>query len=390
MTHRFTLLSFVFLVTVSNLWAQATYTASSFPTAGDVLPVATAKDSTLTIQAASSTAIAWDFSRLQPTNQRVDTIRAASTGGSFGLFPNADILGPLIGGVGTAYTDVTATQIVTIGGGVEVFGLSFAAPYTDPHVRQIVPLTYNDNATDQYALSYSNHVDSIPFLRQLIDSLTAASPIPVNPDSIRLTLTGDETRIVDAWGTCLLPDSALYEVLRQKVTTDFEVSIEIGSQVPFFGFRWVNLSTFASLPFPTRGRVVQYNFLADGIPQPVVSLTMDSAGTAIINIEYVDSTYRDQDIAVNRLPNALPVLLYPNPAHEALYVQLPVAALPASGATLTLCNALGQPVWTRSAVRDNRVTVEVAGLPKGAYILTVTTNDNGYAELRATKQVLLH
>lgn len=389
MIRCFTLCLGILLWATTGLWAQSTYTSSNFPSAGDVFPIATATDSTLTITPASATATAWDFSGLQATNTRNDTVYAASTGASFNRFPTSDIRGPLVAGLGTAYTDVTATQIVTIGGGVELFGVSLVAPYTDPHIRQIAPLTYGDNATDQYALRYSDHVDSIPFLRQLIDSLTAGSPIPINPDSVRFILNGDEARMVDAWGTCLMPNSAVYSVLRQKVTNDFSLSIEIGSQVPFLGFTWVNLTTVTTLPFPTSGRVVQYNFLTEGIKQPVISLTMDSAETNIINIEYADSTYGAQNIAVAQLPDALPLEVYPNPAQDYLTVALPLDALPHNGAALTLVNTLGQPVWQAQAVRQETYTIPVQALPKGYYILTLKTTTNNRSVLRAVKQVVL-
>lgn len=389
MIKRFTLYTGILLWCTTGLWAQTTYTANSFPSAGDVFPIATAEDSTLTITAASSVATAWDFTTLQAINKRTDTVYAASTGASFNRFPTSDIRGPLVAGFGTAYTEVNATQIVTIGGGVELFGISLVAPYLDPHIRQIAPLTYGDNATDRYALRYSDHIDSIPFLRQLIDSLTAGSPIPINPDSIRFTLNGDEARSVDAWGTCMLPDSALYDALRQKVTNDFSLSIEIGSQVPFIGFTWVDLTTIAALPFPTSGRVVQYNFLVEGIKQPVVSITMDSTETEIVTIEYADTTYGAQDIAVTQLPNALPLEVFPNPAQDYLNVLLPTEALASEGATLTLVNVLGQPVWQAAAIRQETLTVPVAALPKGHYVLTLTTTERGRSVLRAVRQVVV-
>ena len=391
MTTRLSLLTCLFTLSSLSLWAQITYTANSFPSAGQVLHIATAIDSTLAVTPASSTATAWDFTTLQSINNRKDTIQAASTGASFALFPTSDILSPLLGGgFGVAYADVTTTQLVNIGGGVELFGLSIAAPYVNTHVRQVVPLTYGDNATDQYILSVSRHVDSIPLLRQLLDSLTSGSPVPINPDSIRLRLTGDEDRAVDAWGTCQLPDSTIYDVIRQKVVTDFEVRIEIGSQVPIFGFRWVDLTTIVPLPFPTQGRLVRYDFLAEGIPQPVVQLTLDSSEANIINIEYLDST-NNNPIQVRQVQNQalLPMAVYPNPAQTQLTVEVPLQALTQPEATLTLTNALGQVVWQRPAQGQMVQTIGVAALPRGMYTLALSTQYQGQTRLQALQKVVL-
>lgn len=358
---------FFFLWILGSAQAQITYTSNSFPVAGDVLVVATASDSTVVVTPASATATVWDFSQLVAINTRQDTILAASDGANFLDFPTTDIILPAIGNLGVAYTEVSTTAITSVGGGIEVFGLSFINTYTNTHIRQTAPLTYNSSDNDDYAFRYSEHIDSIPFLRQLIDSL--AGSLQVSPDSIRITLDGTDDRVVDAWGTCALADST-YEVLRQKVTSTFSLGIEVSVVLPFIGMRWIDLTTFVTLPFPTTGTVVRYDFLAENIKQPIVSLTMDSAQTNVESIEYMDTTYAI-DNAIQYLVNQIEAQVYPNPAQGQFTVQLEAANLPEEGYTLRLIDALGRVVQQETAIREVAHQVPTYGLPAGNYLLTL-------------------
>jgi hypothetical protein len=357
-----------FIVIISSVQAQITYTSNSFPVAGDVLVTATTQDSAVVVTPASATATAWDFSQLVAINTRRDTVQAASSGANFADFPNTDILLPAVGNIGVAYTEVSTTAITSVGGGIEVLGLSFINSYLDPQVRQTAPLTYNSSDNDAYAFRFSQHIDSVPFLRQLIDSL--AGGIQLSPDSIRITLDGTDDRLVDAWGTCALADST-YDVLRQKVTSTFslglEVSIDLG---PFGGVQWIDLTAFITLPFPTSGTVVRYDFLAENIKQPIVSLTMDSAQTNVVNIEYLDTVYAVNN-SIHYVANSIEAQVYPNPAQGQFSVQVEWANIPAEGYTLCLMDALGRIVKQEVAIREEIYQVSTHDLPVGNYLLTL-------------------
>ncbi|MGH1335918.1 MAG: T9SS type A sorting domain-containing protein [Aureispira sp.] len=366
MKQVYSVLFFLLLLSVSAQ-AQITYTGNSFPIAGDILATATTQDSTVMITPASATATAWDFSQLVATSTRRDTVQAASDGANFSDFPTTDILLPVIGNLGIAYTEVSTTAITTVGGGVEIFGLSFINAYTNTQVRQTAPLTYNSADNDDYAFRFTEHIDSVPFLRQLIDSL--AGSLPVSPDSIRLTLDGTDDRLIDAWGTCALADST-YDVLRQKVTSTYTLGVEVNVDFAFIGRQWVDLTTITTLPFPTSGTVVRYDFLAENIKQPVVSLTMDSAQTSVVNIEYLDTLYAI-DNAIQYLAYGIDAQVYPNPAQGHFSVQVETASLPAEGYTLRLMDALGRIVKYKTAIQEELYQVNTNDLPIGNYLLTL-------------------
>ncbi|WP_052597776.1 T9SS type A sorting domain-containing protein [Aureispira sp. CCB-QB1] len=384
---KYLLLSLISCLIIGSSFGQITYTSISFPQAGDILSISTAVDSSLTITPPSATATAWDFSQLVAINTNYDTIQAASTGGFYTQFSDADILQPLLGQVGVAYTDVTATQMERIGGGFEILGISFVNAFANTHVTQVVPLTYNDMASDVYAFRFSEHIDSVPFLRQLIDSLVSGLPFGLSPDSVRIAIDGDEDRVVDAWGTCAMADST-YDVLRQKVVTEFEVKFEVSVNVPFLGNQWVNVANFIQLPFPTRGTTVQYNFLSEGVKQPLVSLTLDSAETMVTNIEFLDTTINNppNTIDVRYVEDEIAAQIYPNPAQQQVQIKMNAADLPTDGYNLLLVDMLGRVVLSTSNIQNENHVVDIRTIENGHYIL-ILQNQVGKILKRATLEI---
>jgi len=383
---KYVLLSLLSWFVMGSSMGQITYTSISFPQAGDILAVSTAIDSGLIITPPSATATAWDFSYLSAVATNYDTVAAASSGSSYGLFPDSDILQGLLGQEGVAYTDVTATQMEQIGGGFEISGISFINNFANTHITQIVPLTYNDVASDVYAFRFSEEIDNVPFLRQLIDSLVSGLPFGLSPDSIRIAIDGDEDRIVDAWGTCAMADST-YAVLRQKVVTKFEVKFEASVNV-FGSIQWVNVANFVQLPFPTEGTIVQYNYLAEGLKQPLVSITMDSSESTVTNIEYLDTTVNNppNTIDVRYLQNEISAQIYPNPAQQKVQVQVASEDIPVNGYDLFVVDLLGRIVLSTSNIQHESHTLNVNRIANGHYIL-VMRNQKGEIIKRAPLEI---
>lgn len=370
---KYAILNLLCLLTIGTSFGQITYTSSSFPQVGDILSISTAIDSGVVVTAPSATATTWDFSQLVALNTNKDTIQPASSGANFAMFPSTDILQPLIGQIGTAYTDVTSTQIERMGGGFEIMGISFVNAYTNTHVTQIVPLTYNDVASDTYASRFSQHIDSIPFLRQLLDSLVGGLPLNISPDSIRIAIDGDENRVVDAWGTCIMADS-IYDVIRQKIVTNFTLKLEVSIMFPLGGSQWIDVSNFIQLPIPTSGTTVQYNFLAEGVKQPVVSLMLDSAETVITNIEFLDTIVNNPPTGIRYLENTIRVKMFPNPAKEQVNIQVAATDIPEEGYNLSIIDLLGRTVLTTSNIHNENYTIHTTSIVNGQYIVVLYDN----------------
>lgn len=368
MNKFFSLIILCILSTVT-VFGQITYTDASFPQAGDTIKTTTAVSLPITLTPASSVATTWDFSGLVELNTTDNIIEAASTGASFSLFPSSEILRPFIGNLGgTAYTDVTTTAMTNIGGGFEFFNIQLVAPYVDAHTTQQVPLNYSDVHNETFRWGLGANIDSIPFLRQIIDSLGAGViPGGINPDSIRLGIQGTETRTVDAFGTCVMPNTSV-DVLRQIVRAQIGISIEV--RVPTFGGFgfWFDVTTLVGgfLPFPTNINIARHDFLAEGVKQPIVSLTLDSAETTVVTIEYLKDI---PNVNIKYLEDAIDVSIFPNPAQKTVQIQMSASDLPLNGYNLTMVDMLGRVVFDENAIRNENHQVNVEAIGSGNYIM---------------------
>ena len=359
------------LLSTATVFGQITYTDASFPQAGDTIKTTTAVSLPITLTPASSVATTWDFSGLVELNTTDNVIEAASTGAAFADFPTSDILRPFVGNFGgTAYTDVTTTAMTNIGGGFEFFNIPFVAPYVDAHVIQQVPLNFPNVQNETFRWGVGANIDSIPFLRQIIDSLGAGViPGGISPDSIRLGIQGTETRIVDAFGTCVMPNTSV-EVLRQIVRSQIGISIEV--RVPTFGGFgfWFDVTTLVGgfLPFPTNINIARHDFLAEGIKQPVVSLTLDSAETTVVTIEYLKDV---PNVNVRYLEDEIDVAIFPNPAQKTVQVQMSANDLPVNGYNLSLVDMLGRIVYNETSIRNENHQVNLERIETGHYIMVL-------------------
>lgn len=364
--NKYLLVSWLLLGLFGKSFGQITYTSASFPQAGDVLEISTTL-TPVTVTPASATAQTWDFSNFLATGTTLDTIQAASTGSAYASFPSSDILRPFVGNLGgTAYVDVTTSQINRIGGGFELFGLSFIAPYTNSHVAQQAPLTFPNTTSDVFNWAYAAHIDSVPLLRTLLDSLVQL-PGGISPDSIRMGIQGDETRTVDAFGSCVMSATTTYNVLRQKVTTDISLKIEVF--VPTFGGFgfWFDATPLLGgfLPFPAETRIVRYDFLAEGLKQPLVQLTMDSSETLVVNIEY----YSGDPVSIDYIEDELEVNIFPNPAKTSVSIQMNPADVPVDGYYVELVDMLGRKATTTTAIQNENYELPLTDVSNGHYVL---------------------
>lgn len=356
------ILLFAALLVGISAQAQITVTNTVFPVAGDVMERSVTNNvGSASVTAASGTAQNWDFSFLTTDFLMTDSIVAASTGLAFADFPDSDVLTPLLG-FGTAYTDVTATEVVNIGAGMEFFGMSFVAAYTNPQTLQTAPLTYPTTTNDDFSVAFAEHIDSIPFLRQLIDSI---NPLPgISPDSIRIRLTGISVMDIDAFGTCQMFDTT-YNVLRQK--TVLYTAIRIDMHAYIFGFPiWQDVTSYISgqLPIPLTDTTYRYDFIAEGEKTPIVRLNMDSEGTNVQNAQFKGNN----PVGVSRRQMPLAAIqVFPNPTADVL--NLRTENLGVDVFDLQIVDALGRTVLSKTNTQGTLHQISLTDLPQGNYFL---------------------
>jgi len=369
--------TFILLLLCSTTFcsAQITYTHASFPQAGDVLEITAAVDS-MTVSAASAVPQNWNFSALVAVSTTLDTIQAASTGTNFASFPNTEIRQSLVAGLGgTAYVDVDTAGMTRVGGGLELLGFSFVSPYINPHIIQEVPFSYPNTASDDYKLAFAANIDSIPFLRDLLDS--AVGSFSSAADSIRVAIEGEEIREVDAFGTCIMSDTT-YNVLRQKVLNIVTVKIEMHIDPQFFNPYWQDVTSLLGsslpVPLPSNDSTIYYDHLAEGITQPIVRLRMDPTNTYVANVEYLQGD-TSSTININYLENEIEATIFPNPTDD--YINIELGEQLPDGYDWNLVDMTGRVIGHKQAVMETNHVVSTRALPNGYYILVMRNHESG-------------
>lgn len=351
--------------------AQTTVTNSIFPTAGAILQISTTTNvAGYTVTPPSSSAQSWDFSQLSTETYREDEILDAASGAAFTDFPNTEVRQNLLPGLGgTAYVDVTANTVRIIGGGIDLMGFAFVEPYDDPHQLQVAPLNYNTIYNDDFQVTFGEHIDSVPFLRQLIDSLGSGMiPNGISPDSIRINVEGERRTKVDAFGTLTAYDGN-YDVLRQQVREYTEVKIEVRVDPGFFPAFWFDVTSMLTgaipLPIPTNDTTYYYDYLADGYQQPIVRLNMNGTGTTIESIEFKGQN----SVGVTMVEMQNPMRLYPNPTTDVVMIEMGDFAT--RTCQLQLVALDGKVLKMQTVSNVSNLTLSLSDLPAGLYALVV-------------------
>ena len=367
------ILCFSLLMGISVAKSQTTITNSIFLSAGDTLVRSiTTNFGGLTITPPASNAQSWDMSFLTTDATLFDSVRYASAGVSFSSFPNTEIILP-VAGFGQGYVDVDATAMTMIGASIDLMGLTFVSPFTNPQTLQTAPLTYGTNINDTHSLSFATHVDSVQGLRMLIDQLG----LPVSPDSIRFKIDGTSELAVDAFGTVTLFDST-YTVLRQKVEVINEIKIEAYVAAFGSGF-WLDVTSTVSaqLPIPLNDTTFRYDFLREGSKIPVVRINMDGTGSTIRDVEF--KGYNENTV-VNAI-NLKEITVFPVPANEQLIVNCSEIN---ESFNLQIVDAMGRVIYKATNLNNNLIQVDVRELPVGNFAILLNSEKG---QLLAVKKI---
>lgn len=316
------LYSILFCGIAASTFGQIQLTNSIFPQAGDILETSVAQQDSIDLGTPSAQAQTWDFSYFRSASQRSETVQAALNPD----FRDADIVEPLVAGFGEAYIETTPTSRTRIAAAANLVIANFSAYYSNTHILQVAPLTYPTTFSDPFRVDFAEHIDSIPFLRDIIDTLLANAglPITINPDSIRLKVTGSRDATVDAFGTCQMPDSS-YEVLRQRVYETTEIAIEIGGSAPFLGFIWFDVTTLVAsqlpIPIPLNDTTLYYDYLIADAKVPLLRAFRNADDSQTERIEL--KGYYDPALALEepRLHKS-DIRVYPNPAQAFVTLEL--------------------------------------------------------------------
>ena len=269
--------------------------------------------------------VTWDFSTITSPMFIGSMIGVLPNETPFGsLFPTADIAYDTDGSF--AYYNLTPYSYNFLGYG----GVDFEFIYSNPETQFVYPFTYGTSQTDAFFAT-------------------------VHWETGTETQYGTTTLIGDGYGTLILPSGSYSNVLRIRTITDYIDSTASGG-FPNMIHHFFDFYTWHS---PTEGPL----------------LTLGTTTTTFIGGTSSQSFAKLIHWSAVGIPNlqAEPLNVYPNPATEQLYIDLPTDV--EQNATLNVYDLAGRRVKTTTVAQSERQTISVDELPTGTYMLTLRSAD---------------
>lgn len=350
--------------------AQITVTNATFPVAGDTLHYAT-DDIPVGINPATAPGgnQTWIFTGLQEDNSDEFAYQTAGSGMNSMDYPGADLV--IIGAAGESYFNVTANKLELLGfagGDPTGLGLNINAHFSPAMIERRAPLSFFDIFNQTANLRLTFPTDQPP-----LDSIF--SGLPVNIDSLRVSVQTIRQEVVDGWGNCQIPGGN-YPVLREKrtdyATTGLELYVVL---IPGFG-NWVDASAF----IPTGGgglgsligtdTTVTYHFISGTEKEDIAIATMSPDLSEVVSMQYK----KNETTAAPELnaPGGAGISAFPNPAID--WVRFDYTNLPKDEYTLKIFNIIGKVVWKANyhLVGTHYFRVELDNFKKGTYLYSLT------------------
>jgi len=363
------------LMSLAGVKAQITISSAVLPSVGDTLKTAVDNlPSGIDVGEPGGNKM-WFFNGLQAPFVNETVIRSPNQGSASASFPTATYFINIQNGI-EAYYRVNAGKVYNLGFAGSLPGdlnLNATGKYNAPGlIERTTPLRFMDEYSDLKTLS-------IPFSSEILPDTLLAS-FPIRPDSIRLRVNTNNTSIVDAWGTMMIP-SGSFEVLRVKTTSINQRSIE-GKINP--------LPSWIPLPLDLPGitgtdTLITYTFLSDNAKEAIATVSMQGLTNTAQTVEFKAD---DQVItsAYNQNQKSANMFAYPNPAMGA--VRFDLVGLDPGKYTVKMYNILGVEVWSKSynITGPRTVRVDLEGFNKGTYLYSLT-NDKGRTLL--TKRLIV-
>ncbi len=341
-------LSALFIV-FSN-FAQITIDMNDMPVVNDTFRISIDVDPNIDFTTTGPNTV-WDYSSLQPLNQRLDTmfsvlqtniaynvtfnnfITAPDYVASFGI-PGQDLelFGQLSITNSFDFYKVNSDSYKNIGFGAEINGVPLPVKNTPIDTVYHFPLNFNDTHSD-----YSSAGVTVPSFGYY------------GREQYRVST-------VDGWGAITTPFGT-FQALRVKA----ELTITDTIYMDQFGFG-------QKLTRPVQR---EYAWLGKNMGVPILKITTrEIIGVETINtIEYQDSL-RISILGINE-PNAMQMQIYPNPVAANLIVSIKSNTY---ASDLKIVNNIGKVVYT-GLISNQSTKIDVSALANGIYFI-VFSNGN--------------
>lgn len=232
-------------------------------------------------------------------------------------------------------------DIIGNGGVVNFFGPPTVINQINSPAEKLAtfPFTYNSTFINNFTTT------TLPF------------PVSFTPyDSIRFKSSVSKTVLVDAWGNLTTP-LGTYPVIRSKEiklnydTTDGHIAFVAWQQA---------LQTSGAL-------ITSYSFWANGIGFPLVTVTMDSAGS-VSKVQWLKAM---PITGINEYTDATIVNAFPNPAQDMITLSVESS----NAISIQVYDIAGRLIST-SLIEDQEIKLNTSVFASGIYSYSIISKDD--------------
>ena len=350
-----------------QLQAQITVSNTVFPVVGDTLHYAFGNQAGAINQIFTPPGGVqqWDLSNLQATQYWNPVMQDPSTGADHAFFQGATILYNPPNSSSEAYLQVTGNQVLGMGyAGLDKLGLGLDILFQNKPSLEVSWAPVNFFDIHQSAANVLTAFDA-PIAPPVLLNLVPAA------DSFRIRVTYQRIASIDAYGTMTIPGGT-FDVLRKKQTEYKSTAVDV--KVAPLG--WIDISTIGGqqlLPLGT-DTITTFHFLNDVSKEEIAICTLNTGQNTVTGVQYkaVNVPSRVNAALLDR-----GVLIYPNPAHDMVYVHFNRQ----TGAELQfeLLDIRGQVILRQNGQLvpgESDIHISVSSLPLGLYQLLVRENGN--------------
>jgi len=337
--------------------SQITITEADMPQPGDTVRLSTSADSAgLPTPSLTGAGITWNYSALIAASQTIDTfLNVTSTPFAYQLFFNDAILYPAYKStVAQSGPNFPANAFVTINSVIDYYKAQSSNYESVGYGASInsIPTSVKDDTIDvvyKFPMNYGNKDSCHSSSNTTIPSLGYYGQFQYRVNH------------VEGWGTVITPYGTFSAL---KVKTLLYVSDSLYVTSFSLGFRF---------PQPEQ---IQYKWLANGQPMPVLQINETSGIGATRQYIYRDSARRTLAGIAEVNVSIKDVSLYPDPASESTTVSYTLSN--ASHVNMAVYSIDGRCVYKafsgEQSAGNHNFTMSVLNLRAGIYLLNIEAN----------------
>ena len=300
--HKSILLASIILTSLTA-FSQISITSANMPSAGDTIRYSSVQTAAGVDFKTTGVSKAWNFTNLKSTSQDIYSYKNSTSTpyifnfglGAIGL-KVADSLGSGQASFKNVYTffkkSTAKWEAVGIGFQLSAVPLPQAGKHTNTDEIYQFPLNFKDKDSATFALKVPLSLAILPIGSYFQD--------------------GNRVNYVDGWGTISTPYKSNVECIRVKsiITEKDSLSVEITGQTPI------------NFAFPNNRVEYKWLSITEKIPMLEVSGTEIGGTFTPTSIKYRDNYIAFAKASLNSIANQN-VLVYPNPANNAITIAIP-------------------------------------------------------------------